>query len=475
MVPATILVVDDEPAACSALTTILTAAGHTVLIASDGEQALRQIELALPDLILSDLCMPNMGGLELLRELRQRAPAVPVLLMTASSAIENAVAAMREGAVDYLTKPLNIDELSIVIERTLEGVRLKQEAAALKSQVEDLARFDNIIGHSPEIREVFRKVTQFAPSRATVLLTGETGTGKELVAAAIHHRSPRAAGPFVRVHCGALADSVLESELFGHERGSFTGALKQREGRFEQADSGTILLDEIGEISLSTQIKLLRVLQEREFERVGGNETVCVDVRIIAATNRDLKQMVADGSFREDLFYRLNVINLRLPALRERASDIPLLVAHFLGRFAADDGKALQVSPAAMALLVRYPWPGNVREVENVVQGAVVLAEGEMLEPKHLPREINAAATPDGLPAIPGASILDFERYAILKTLEATGSTSKTAALLGISVRKIQYRLQEYRAAGQGHSETSPSGVRTSLSGVRRTAFRSAH
>jgi len=468
MASTTILVVDDEPSLCSALTTILKGAGHHVLTASDGQRALEHVEFVAPDLILSDLNMPNMGGLELLRELKRRAIGVPVILMTASSAVDSAVRAMREGAVDYLTKPLNLDELSIVIERTLEGVRLKQEAAALNSQIEDLARFDNIVGHSPQIRDVFRQVTRIAPSRATVLLTGETGTGKELVAAAIHHRSPRAAGPFVRVHCGALADSLLESELFGHERGSFTGAAKTRQGRFEQANGGTILLDEIGEIPLATQIKLLRVLQEREFERVGGNETIHVDVRIIAATNRDLKQMVADGSFREDLFYRLNVINLRLPPVRQRASDIPLLVTHFLQRFEADHGKALSLSPAAMDLLVHYCWPGNVREIENVVQGAVVLAEGEMVEPRHLPSEVNASPVPrHDLPSVPGASILDFERYAIVKTLEATGSTSKTAALLGISVRKIQYRLQEYRDASTGPSKTSKSGG-------RRAAFRGA-
>jgi len=344
----------------------------------------------------------------------------------------------------------------------LETARLKQEAATLKSQIRELARFDNIVGDSVEMREVFRKVTQIAPSRATVLLNGETGTGKELVAAAIHQCSPRAAGPFVRVHCGALADSLLESELFGHERGSFTGAAKQRQGRFEQADGGTILLDEIGEISLSTQIKLLRVLQEREFERVGGNETIRVDVRIVAATNRDLKQMVAEGKFREDLFYRLNVITLRLPPLRERIADIPLLVEHFLRRFAADESKPLSVSPAALALLVRYQWPGNVREVENVVQRATVLAEGETIEPRSLPHEIAlGAAAEDGIPRVPGASILDFERYAILKTLEATGSASKTAAALGISVRKIQYRLQQYRDSDQASPSTS-----------RRTAFR---
>ena len=262
---------------------------------------------------------------------------------------------------------------------------------------------------------------------------------------------------------------MLESELFGHERGSFTGASRQRPGRFEQADGGTLLLDEVGEISPATQVKLLRVLQEREFERVGGNETIHVDVRVIAATHRDLKQMVAQGTFREDLFYRLNVINLRLPPLRERVTDIPLLVEHFLERFAAVDGKPVQaVSSAALERLLRYSWPGNVREVENVIQGAIVLADGDFIEPRHLPPEI--AGTPlasDGLPTVPGASILDFERYAILKTLEATGgSTSKTAAILGISVRKIQYRLLQYRAAQAGSSNKSLATT------ARRAAFR---
>jgi DNA-binding NtrC family response regulator len=468
--PATILIVDDEPAACAALSAILTADGHLVRIAGEAGAALEQVEQSPPDLVLTDLHMPGMSGLELLRELKRRSVPAPVILMTASSATETAVTAMKEGAADYLTKPLNMDELSIVVARALEATRLQKEAAALKNQVQDLARFDNIIGSSPEIQAVFQKVTQVAPSRATVLLTGETGTGKELVAAAIHYRSPRAAAPFVRVHCGALADSLLESELFGHERGSFTGAARQRQGRFEQANGGTLMLDEVGEISAATQVKLLRVLQEREFERVGGNETIRVDVRVIAATHRDLKQMVAAGAFREDLFYRLNVINLRLPGLRERVSDIPILLRHFLDRFAAADEKPhLEVTDAALQLLTRYPWPGNVRELENVIQGAVVLANEGLIEPHHLPPEIARFTEQEpGLPVIPGASILDFERYAILKTLEATGgSTSKTARLLGISVRKIQYRLQAYRNGRGAGSEPPASG--------RRSAIRAAH
>jgi two-component system response regulator HydG len=470
MTPANILLVDDEPGARASLAKILTANSYQVQVANDGVTALERIESAAPDLVLTDLHMPEMDGMELLRELKSRAPILPVILMTGFAGIESAVKAMREGAADYLTKPLNVDELLIVIDRALEGSRLRQEAAALKSQIRALSRFDNIIGSSSEMLQLFQSVTQIAPSRATVLLTGETGTGKELVAAAIHHRSTRAAGPFVRVHCGALAESLLESELFGHERGSFTGAVRQRQGRFEQANGGSLFLDEIGEISMATQVKLLRVLQEREFERVGGNDPIRVDVRLIAATNRDLPRMVADGQFREDLFSRLNVINLRLPALRERATDIPVLAADFLRRFAEQEGRpAVRFSSEATARLVSHAWPGNVRELENVVERAVVLADGEQVEAQHLPPEIVPPPSKHkGLPEIPGATMLDFERYAILETLAATNnSTAKTAKALGISVRKIQYRLQEYRGLARANRESPSSARRVAFRGAR--------
>ena len=390
-----------------------------------------------------------MDGVELLQKLRELDPDTAVIVTTAFGAVDTAVAAMRAGAVDYLTKPINVDELLLVIERALEQSRLRRETHELRTQLAERYRFDNVIGSSPKMQQVFKVVAQVAPSRATVLLSGESGTGKELIAAAVHHRSPRNDGPFVKLHCAALAESLLESELFGHERGAFTGAERRREGRFEQANGGTLFLDEIGDISAATQVKLLRVLQEHEFERVGGNQTIRVDVRVIAATNRDLRAMVADGRFREDLFYRLNVINITLPPLKERTSDIPALAMHFLRRYAEENAKKVdRFSDGALARLVGYTWPGNVRELENVVERAVVLADGESIETTHLPPEVVPASESRAAPLIPGSSMGDIERYAILTTLEAQGgSTSRAAEVLGISVRKIQYKLQEYGKA----------------------------
>ncbi len=444
-----ILVVDDEPNARTALAEILKEEGYSVETAADGFKALSRFEDFGPDLVLTDLKMPGMDGVELLKKLRVQVPDLPVVLMTAFGAVETAVSAMREGADDYLTKPLNTDELVLVIERCLERLRLRRETQELRTQLAERYRFDTIVGSSPEMQEVFKSVAQVAPSRATVLLTGESGTGKELVAAAIHHRSPRQEGPFVKLHCAALAETLLESELFGHERGAYTGADRRREGRFEQADGGTLFLDEIGEITPSTQVKLLRVLQEREFERVGGNQTLAVDVRVIAATNRDLRQLVTEGKFREDLYYRLNVINIQMPPLRRRPSDTPALAMHFLERFAKENEKGnMTLSDGCLAVLAAYDWPGNVRELENVIERAVVLTEDTIVEARHLPSELSRQNAEDAAPRIPGSAMADIERYAILKTLEAHGgSTSKAAEVLGISVRKIQYKLHEYGAA----------------------------
>jgi DNA-binding NtrC family response regulator len=446
---ARLLIVDDEANARTALAEILRDEDYSVETAPDGFKALARFEEFDPDLVLTDLKMPGMDGVELARKLRKDAPDVPVVVMTAFGAVETAVVAMREGAADYLTKPLNTEELFLVLARELERSRLRREASQLKQQLSERYRFENIIGTSPEMQQVFKVIAQVAPSRATVLITGESGTGKEMVAAAIHHHSPRAKGPFVKLHCAALAETLLESELFGHERGAYTGAERRREGRFEQADGGTLFLDEIGEISPATQVKLLRVLQEREFERVGGNQTIRVDVRVIAATNRDLKQLAAEGKFREDLMYRLNVINVNLPPLRRRPSDVPALAMHFLRTFAQQNAKEVtRTSDDALAQLSAYGWPGNVRELENVIERAVVLTEGDAIEAQHLPPELALRVPKERVPIIPGSSMDEIERYAILQTLEAAGgSTSKAAEVLGISIRKIQYKLQEYGAA----------------------------
>jgi DNA-binding NtrC family response regulator len=451
---ARILVVDDEANARNALAEILREEDYLVETAADGFKALARADSFCPDLVLSDLKMPGMDGVELLAKLKSAPDLdVEVVVMTAFGAVETAVAAMRAGAADYLTKPLNTDELLVVLDRALERCKLRQEATQLREQLKNRYSFSNIIGAAPEMQQLFKSIAQIAPSRATVLLSGESGTGKELVAAAIHHSSNRGDRPFIKLHCAALAESLLESELFGHERGAFTGAERRREGRFERADGGTLFLDEIGEISPATQVKLLRVLQEREFERVGGNQTLKVDVRVIAATNRDLKEMVERGQFREDLFYRLNVINVHLPPLRHRIGDIPALALHFARRYSEENAKSVtKISDRALSLLAAHPWHGNVRELENVIERAVVLAEGDTIEMSHLPGELAADPEPGQKPIIPGATMADLERHAILTTLEACGgSTSKAADMLGISVRKIQYKLQEYGAAPKSH------------------------
>jgi DNA-binding NtrC family response regulator len=460
MTNGTILVIDDEAAARTALAELLRAEGYTVETAGDGFKGIGRLEEVSPDVVLTDLNMPGMDGVELLRKVKELKSDLPVVIMTAFGGVETAVTAMRDGATDYLTKPLNTDELLIVLARTIETAKLRREASELRGRLKDRYSFDNIVGSSPEMQRVFKTVAQIAPSRATVLLTGESGTGKELVAAAIHHHSPRASGPFVKLHCAALAESLLESELFGHERGAYTGADRKREGRFEQANGGSLFLDEIGEISLGTQVKLLRVLQEREFERVGGGQTLRVDVRVIAATNRDLKEMVAAGKFREDLYYRLNVINLTLPSLRQRPTDIPALAMHFLKHYASENGKDVKrFSDEALTRLASHAWPGNVRELENVIERAVVLADGESIEISHLPPELAVVSKRGGAPSVPGATMEELERYAILKTMESVGgSTSRAAEILGISVRKVQYKLHEYSTAPKGAGAPAVAG-----------------
>ncbi|HTM45047.1 MAG TPA: sigma-54 dependent transcriptional regulator, partial [Polyangiaceae bacterium] len=380
-----VLVVDDEANARAGLAELLRDDGYTVETAADGFKALPKLEEFAPDLLLTDLRMPGMDGIELMRKAKELDPDSEVIVMTAYGAVDTAVSAMRQGASDYLTKPINVEELTLVIERVLERRRLRKEAGQLRESLSAQRRINSIVGSSKAMQQVFDTVMLVAPSRASVLITGESGTGKELIAAAIHQHSPRAARPFVKLHCAALAETLLESELFGHEKGSFTGAAGRRDGRFQQADGGTLFLDEIGEISPAIQIKLLRFLQEREFERVGGNNTIKVDVRIIAATNRDLAQLVREGKFREDLYYRLNVVSVEVPKLSARPSDIPLLAMHFLRRFASENAKEVTgFSDEALELLARYSWPGNVRELENTVERAVVVCRGKEIQSSDL-------------------------------------------------------------------------------------------
>jgi two-component system response regulator HydG len=441
-----ILVVDDEASARSGLEKLLKQEGYSVDVAEDGVAALERFDAHPADVVLTDLKMPNMDGLELLKKLHERDRDTPVIVCTAFGDVSTAVRAMREGAEDYLTKPIDFDALAVLVERSLERRELRVEAENLRRQVRerDGEGLQGLIGSSPPMQKVYRVARQVAASRATVLLTGESGTGKGELARAIHTLSPRSKQPFVALHCAALAESLLESELFGHERGSFTGADKRRIGRFEQANGGTLFLDEVGEIPIGTQVKLLRVLQERTFERVGGNESVQVDVRLVAATNRDLSADVAAGRFREDLYYRLNVVQIEMPPLRLRGGDILVLASHFLKKFAQENHKRLDgFTEKARTKILGHRWPGNVRALENAIERAVVLCEGERIDEADLPFE--AARESLGPLRIPGATMAEIEKHAILTTLDAVdGSTGKAAEILDISVRTIQYRLHEY-------------------------------
>jgi two-component system NtrC family response regulator len=452
---ARIVVIDDEVNAAAALETLLQEDGYEVHRAHDGQAGLGLVETCDPDLILTDLRMPGMDGLELLARIKHTRPDTMVILMTAYGTVKTAVKAMKLGAEDYLPKPIEVDELEVVLEKALEKRRLLEETRNLRERLEQKYHFDNLVGESPEMLAVFKTIKQVAPSSSSVLLLGESGTGKELFAQALHQNSPRKNKPFVKVACAALPETLLESELFGHEKGAFTGALYSRAGRFEVADGGTLFLDEIGDISPTVQVKLLRFLEEREFERVGGNRTFKVDVRIVVATHRDLARKVEEGSFREDLYYRLNVIEIHIPPLRQRTGDIPLLAHHFLRKFSSANGKEIEgISDDALGLLLQHAWPGNVRQLENAMERAVVLSNEPVLTPVHFPTLRRAPVPPSesaeiGHVAIPGSTLADIEREAILRTLEALGgSTSRAAAMLDVSARKIQYKLKDYRRAG---------------------------
>ncbi len=445
-----ILVVDDEASARTGLAKLLEQADFVVDTAADGKEALAIASERPPEVVVTDLKMPEMDGMTLLGKLRESDRDLPVIVATAFGDVSSAVHAMRAGAADYLTKPIDFDALLVAIDRARERRALRVEAENLRRQLRerDAEGLQGLIGASPAMQKVYRTARQVAASRATVLITGESGTGKGELARAIHALSPRSKHPLVSLHCAAVPETLLESELFGHERGSFTGADKRRVGRFEMANGGTLFLDEIGEISPLVQTKLLRVLQERTLERVGGNETLAVDVRVIAATNRDLATEVREGRFREDLYYRLNVVHLDMPPLRLRGGDVIVLANAFLRRFAEDNKKPVEdFSDDARTKILAHRWPGNVRELENAIERAVVLCEGAKIEADDLPFE--AAQPMKGPVRVPGATMAEIERWAILSTLEAAGgSTAKAAEILDISVRTIQYRLHEYGLAG---------------------------
>ncbi len=447
---ARILICDDQEMMRDSLASLLAREGHDVIAAGDGPQALQRLAAGKVDLLITDLKMPRMTGIELLTEARKLRADLPVVLMTAFATVQTAVEAMRLGAYDYIQKPFEGEEIKLLVERTLEHNRLKIENAALKSAVQDAHQDRPLIGMAGGMEQIKHKINLVGKSSVTVLVRGESGTGKEVVARAIHAAGDRKERPMLAVNCAALSENLLESELFGHEKGAFTGADKIRRGRFELADGGTLLLDEISEIAPGLQAKLLRVLQESCFERVGSSTTQMVDVRVIATTNRDLEQEVAEGRFRQDLFYRLNVVPIDLPSLRERAEDIPELIKHFLHRIAKRDQQAFKhIEPEAIRLLQRYTWPGNVRELQNIIERAVILEtdpgviRAETLAPwLRLPTQNAVGAAQD----LAGKPLADIERQVIMSTLERfRGHRVKTATALGIGVRTLGMKLKKWK------------------------------
>lgn len=442
-----ILVVDDEINIRGALVTLLEKKHYEVRGAGTGEEALEQLEAVRTDLVLTDLKMPGMGGMEFLRQLKQKWPDTEVLVMTAFGSIDTAVEAMRCGAYDYITKPIDRERFPLIVEKALERHALASENKQLKDRLDTRARFEQMIGESEPMQRVYGLVEMVADSDVTVLLTGESGTGKELVARAIHHKSRRADGPFVTLNCGALPENLFESELFGYEKGAFTGATSNKLGRFELADGGTLLLDEVGELSLKSQVDFLRVLETKEFRRLGGTKVVKVDTRIVAATNRNLEQAVKDGNFREDLYYRLNVVPIHLPPLRERGNDIPLLADRFVNEFSAQHHrKPKEISRQAMRLLRLYAWPGNIRQLRNLIERLMVTVKEPVIEPEYLPEEIQASREDAPIMVVSlGSPLKDLEREAIRRTLtEVTNHREKAAKLLGISLRALQYKIKQY-------------------------------
>jgi DNA-binding NtrC family response regulator len=441
-----LLIVDDERNTREGLERALRDR-YEVLLAEDAEKATQILESTPVAVLLTDLRMPGDDGMKLLRRAMSLSEPPVCIMMTAYGSIDNAVQAMQAGAYHYITKPVNLDELELVLQRAQASRRMEAENVSLRAQLDRKFGMENLIGESSPMQQVFDVVQQVAPSRATVLITGETGTGKELVAHAIHNLSPRKNGPFIAVHAAALSSTLLESELFGHEKGAFTGAVERRIGRFELADGGTIFLDEIGEIEPAMQVKILRVLEERAFERVGGQKTVNVDVRLIAATNKDLRKQVAEGKFRDDLFYRLSVVAVNLPPLRERREDVPLLVASFLAEFSRENNKNVtEMTQEAVNVLMAYDWPGNVRELRNTIEQMVVLSRSERLTVRDVPAMIRGAADLTKISVVrTGMTVEEAERQLIVQALkEMNGNRTQAAAKIGMSRRTLHRKLKKY-------------------------------
>jgi DNA-binding NtrC family response regulator len=445
-----ILLIDDEPAQITSIKSFLQRRNYSVVTANSGFEGMQFVKEGNIDLVFTDFRMPDMNGLEVVREIRNFNPEIPVVIITAFSHIEDAVQVMKEGAYDYLSKPVDLDELELLVNKAKERTNLVSENKFLKEQLREKYKFDSIISQSGEMEEVLNTAARVAKSKATVLIRGESGTGKELIAKAIHFGSDRKDKPMITVNCAALSENLLESELFGHEKGSFTGAIGQRIGRFEQADGGTLFIDEVGDIPLQTQVKLLRALQFGEFERVGGTQTIKVNVRVITATNRNLEELIQKGLFREDLFYRINVITILLPALRERKTDIPILIRHFLEKYAGENEKNIKgISKQAQDYLMRYHFPGNIRELENIIERAVVMARDEVITTNDLPAGLSVTTEqiildPHNFNDNFNDKVSAFETAMIDEALKIKkGNQSQAARMLGISERHLRSRMQK--------------------------------
>lgn len=445
-----ILIVDDEEIVRDFISEVLIRMGYAPLTADCGERALEYLQAGEFDIVITDFKMPGINGLEVLKKTAELWPDCRVIMITAFGTIEHAVSAMKMGAHDYITKPISPDHLEMIVSKALEYKNLTTENRQLKREINEKYSFENIIGKSAVMQDVFELIRRASPSHSTILINGESGTGKELVAKAIHFNSPCRGGPFIKMNCAALPEGLIESELFGHEKGAFTGAVKATRGRFELADGGTLLLDEISEIPPALQAKLLRVLQEREFERIGSGQTIGVDVRVIATSNRDLKDAVADGNFRDDLFYRLNVIPIDLPPLRMRNDDIPIISGFFLEKYCRAFGVPVKtISARVMEIFRSYSWPGNVRELENFIERAVVISRNQELKPSDFPPEVMSGVSAGTSGAVEvGISLGEAEKILILKTLKAhAGNKTKAADILGVSTRTLRNKLHEYGLA----------------------------